>query len=151
MGIKKEIESGKITFADAANKYSEDPANKEQPTGGDLRYFPRKKYTEPFSAAAFALKTGAISDPVETEYGMHLIQVTDKKPGTAVDLKRYKEKILNQFAVDEQNRIVEEMRKTAKVDVQPMPADLFGPPAATSPATATPPATAPSTADQPKS
>src|SRR5262249_8899036 len=34
--IKKEILAGKITFADAANKYSEDPTNKEQPSGGDL-------------------------------------------------------------------------------------------------------------------
>ncbi len=37
--IKAEIDSGKISFADAANKYSEDDANKGSPNGGDLGYF----------------------------------------------------------------------------------------------------------------
>lgn len=134
--IKKEIQSGTITFADAANKYSEDPSNKEQPSGGDLRWFPRKKFTEAFSAAAFGLTKGEISEPVETEYGMHLIQLTDRKEGTPIQFERFKEKILNQYAVDKQNEIVAEMRKKAKVEIKPMPADLFGvrPPAEAAPA-----------------
>ncbi|MDB5351934.1 MAG: parvulin-like peptidyl-prolyl isomerase [Planctomycetota bacterium] len=123
--IKKEVESGTIGFADAANKYSEDPSNKEQPSGGDLRWFPRKVFSEPFSAAAFSLPKGKISDPVETEYGMHLIQVTDRKDGGPVQFERFREKILNQYAVDEQNRIVAEMRKKAKIEIKPMPSDLF--------------------------
>ncbi len=123
--LKKDIVAGKITFADAANKVSEDPANKEQPSGGDLKWFPRKKFTEPFSAAAFSLKKGEISDPVETEYGVHLIQVTDRKEGKMPVLEMVKEKAKNQYALDEQNRLVAEMRKKAKIDVKPMPADFF--------------------------
>ncbi len=139
--IKKDVEAGKITFADAANKYSEDPANVDQPSGGDLRYFPRKRFTEPFAVAAFSTPPGKISDPVETEYGMHIIYVADRKPGRQVEFERYKEAILNQFAVDEQNRIVAEKRKTAKIDIKPMPADLFPKaPAAEEKAPATAPA-----------
>ena len=127
VAIKKEIASGAITFADAANKYSEDPTNKEQPSGGDLRWFPRKRFTEPFAKAAFALPVGGVSDPVETEYGMHLIQVTDRKDGNLPPLAQNRERVLNQFAVDEQNRIVTDMRKAAKIDIKPMPTDLFAP------------------------
>src|SRR5262249_52179225 len=79
LAIKQEIESGKISFADAANKYSEDDGNVETKSGGDLGFFARRgQFIEPFTAAAFALKDkkGAVSDPIETEYGYHLIQVT---------------------------------------------------------------------------
>ncbi len=146
--IKKEIQAGAITFADAANKYSEDPSNKEQPSGGDLRFFPRKKFTEAFSATAFGLAKGEISAPVETEYGMHLIQVTDRKEGQPIQFERFKEKILNQYAVDKQNDIVAEMRKRVKVEIKPMPTDLFGvkPPAEATPKAAAPAAATPKTA-----
>lgn len=127
LAIKKEIQSGKITFANAANKYSEDPSIKEQPSGGDLKWFPRTKFTEAFAAAAFSLKKGEISDPVETEWGYHLIQVTDRKDGKMPSLEEVKEKAKNQYAVTEQNRIVADARKKAKIEIKPMPADLFGP------------------------
>jgi len=128
--IKKEIESGTISFADAANRYSEDPANVEQPSGGDLRWFNRKRFVEPFAVAAFALKKkGDISDPIETEHGMHIIQLTDRKEGSSVQFERFKEQIKTQFGEDEQTRITTEMRKTAKIDLKPMPADLFPKPA----------------------
>jgi parvulin-like peptidyl-prolyl isomerase len=127
LAIKKEIVSGKISFADAANKYSEDPTNKQQPSGGDLRWFPRKRFPESFAVPAFALPKGQISDPVESDWGLHLIQVVDRREGKLPTLEQIKEKVLNQYATDEQNRIVAEMRKKAKIDIRPMPADFFGP------------------------
>ncbi len=124
--IKAEVESGKITFADAANKYSEDEGNKVSPNGGDLGYFTRRgQFNEQFTKAAFALKPSTISAPVETPFGYHLIQVVDRKPGTPVDFKQNQLLIRDEYAVDLQERIVAEMRKTAKIDVKPMPADLF--------------------------
>lgn len=137
VSLKKDIVAGKITFADAANKYSEDPTIKEQPSGGDLKWFARKRFTEPFSAAAFALKKGEISDPVETEYGVHLIQVTDRREGKMPTLEMVKEKAKSFYANDEQTRIIAAMRDKAKIDIKPMPTDLFpGQPPATKPADA---------------
>jgi peptidyl-prolyl cis-trans isomerase C len=154
--IKRDIDANKLTFADAANKFSEDDGNKASPSGGDLGYFTRKGQFEPlFTAAAFGLKKGTISDPVETVFGYHLIQVTDRKEGTPVDFEQNKLLIQGEYAIDLQERIVASMRKTAKIDIKPMPADLF-PKAPTPPpgAPGSPGATGapgtPSTPDAPK-
>src|SRR5262249_4357503 len=70
--IKKEIEGGTITFAAAANKYSQDEANVGG-AGGDLDYFSLSSgLVEQFTDVAFKLKKGTISDPVETPFGFHL-------------------------------------------------------------------------------
>ena len=78
--IREEIESGKISFEDAAAKYSAGPSRQAK---GDLGYFPRYGVmSEEFSKAAFELEKGAISKPVVSAFGVHLITVTDLKPGT---------------------------------------------------------------------
>lgn len=134
--IKKDIESNKMTFAEAANKYSQDPANAEG-AGGDLGYFGRNSgFIEEFADAAFAMKKGSISDPVETVFGYHLIQVTDRKEGTPIDFDQKKPYILSMYAADLQKKLLTEVRKTAKIDIKPMPADLFPPaPVTTTPGT----------------
>jgi peptidyl-prolyl cis-trans isomerase C len=135
--LKKQIEAGTMTFADAANKFSEDDANKTSPNGGDLGYFVRKgQFIEKFAAAAFAMQKGQISDPVETEYGLHLIQVTDRKAGQTFDPIANRALVLNQYRSDLEERVVNSGRKTAKIDVKPMPADFFpkAAPAAVAPA-----------------
>ena len=124
--IRQEIESKKISFADAANKYSEDDGNVAQPSGGDLGFFPRRgQFIEPFAKAAFAMKKGEISEPIETEYGQHLIFVADRKEGATLDFDKIKNDVLNQYAADLQTKIVEAERKNAKIEIKPMPADLF--------------------------
>ena len=138
LGIKQEIESNKIAFADAANKYSEDDSNKASPRGGDIGYFERKGITEPFAATAFAMKPGAISNLVQTDYGLHLIQVTDRKEGTPIKFEENKLQIRNEYAADLHDRIIASERKTAKIKIEPMPADFF--PKTQPPATATTPA-----------
>ena len=65
------------SFADAAKKNSQDPGS--APNGGDLDFFARGAMTKPFEEAAFALKKGEISNLVETEFGFHVIRVTDVK------------------------------------------------------------------------
>ena len=134
--IKKEIEGGTITFAAAANKYSEDPANVGG-AGGDLDYFTLSSgMVEQFTDVAFKLKKGTISDPVETPFGFHLIQVTDRKEGKPVDFEQNKPAILQTYAAELQKTVVTAERKTAKIDVKPMPKDLFpAAPAATIPGT----------------
>jgi peptidyl-prolyl cis-trans isomerase C len=132
LGIKRDIEANTMTFAQAANKYSEDPANSEG-AGGDIGYFTLASgVVEEFADAAFKLKKGEISDPVETVYGEHLIQVTDRKDGGPIDFEANKPAILNAFAAELQKGLLIAERKTAKIDGKPMPPDLFPPaPAAT--------------------
>ncbi len=105
-GIKKEIEGGTITFAAAANKYSEDPANTGG-AGGDLDYFSLNTgLIEEFTDVAFKLKKGIVSDPVETPFGYHLIQVTDRKEGKDPDFEQNKAYIINQYAMELQKEVV---------------------------------------------
>jgi peptidyl-prolyl cis-trans isomerase C len=123
--LRKLIVSGKMTFAAAANKYSQDPANASG-AGGDLDYFTLDSgFVEEFANAAFKLKKGEVSEPIETPFGMHLIQVTDRKEGRLPDFEKAKPYLAQQFSMDLQKKIVTEERKTAKVDVQPLPKDLF--------------------------
>ncbi len=83
------------------------------------------QFNEQFTAAAFALQEGKVSEPVETPFGYHLILVTDRKEGTPVDFEQKKLLIRNEYAADLHERIVAAERKTAKIDIKPMPADLF--------------------------
>ena len=65
-------------FDDLARKESQDPGSAKG--GGDLEYFTREMMTKPFADAAFEAAKGAVVGPVETEFGLHLIQVTDVRP-----------------------------------------------------------------------
>ena len=56
-----------------AREYTEDPSGTE--TGGDLGWFGRNRMVKPFEDAAFGLEKGAVSDPVRTSFGFHLIKV----------------------------------------------------------------------------
>lgn len=73
--IKNEIESGKIDFAHAAGQYSMCPSGGD---GGDLGYFSKGVMVKPFEDAAFDAELNKVTAPVQTQFGWHLILVTDK-------------------------------------------------------------------------
>lgn len=100
--IKKKFEAGE-DFAALATTYSEGPNNIQ---GGDLGYFQRGQMVKPFEDAAFSLKTGEISDIVETQYGYHLIKVTNRQPEVKVPFDYMKERI-NEYL--KQNKIMSEV------------------------------------------
>ena len=75
MNIKKQLDNGG-DFASYAMRYSQCPSGR---LGGDLGYFKRGQMVKEFEDAAFALPVGQVSDPVGTQFGWHLIKVTDRK------------------------------------------------------------------------
>jgi len=76
-GIRERIVSGE-PFEQVARSASDDPSVKIN--GGNLGYFTVFQMIMPFEDAAYDLKKGAISDPVRTPYGYHIIRVADKRP-----------------------------------------------------------------------
>jgi peptidyl-prolyl cis-trans isomerase SurA len=87
--IREEIMAGK-DFAEAAVEYSDDPSAKDRPAipnkqrfrpgnKGDLGYFTVFNMVYPFESAAYNTPVGSVSQPVRTQYGYHLLKVTDIK------------------------------------------------------------------------
>ena len=79
-------------FARLAKENSQDPGSAEK--GGDLGLFGKGMMVKPFEEAAFALKQGEISNLVESEFGYHIIKVTDIKPGAARTLEQVRDEIV---------------------------------------------------------
>ncbi|MGE5479221.1 MAG: peptidylprolyl isomerase [Chloroflexota bacterium] len=74
--IKARIDKGE-DFAALAAQYSADKGSAQQ--GGDVGYFTKGKMVKPFEDAAFATAVGSVTEPVETQYGYHIIKVTGKQ------------------------------------------------------------------------
>jgi parvulin-like peptidyl-prolyl isomerase len=101
-------------FADVAKKHSDCPSRDE---GGDLGFFPRKGVMiEPFAVAAFGLKVGQTSEIVETEFGYHIILVTDQKPGRPIAYEDVADDVKNSYAEDLRGATVTRMRQKAKIE-----------------------------------
>jgi len=82
-------------FAKLAQEYSEDTATAEQ--GGDLGTFPQGQMVAPFDKAVFALEVGALSEPVRTTFGFHIIRLDDKIEASTRSLEEVKEEIANKL------------------------------------------------------
>jgi foldase protein PrsA len=88
--VKEKLNKGE-DFAELAKEYSTDPSNAEN--GGELGYFSKGTMVEEFENIAFSMKVGEISDPVKTDYGYHIIHVTDKKEAKEANFEDHKEEI----------------------------------------------------------
>ena len=111
--IRQEIVTGKLDFAEAAKKHSQCPS---APNGGDIGYFPRKWVVEePFARAAFALKVGEISDVVQTDYGLHLIKVTERSPGQPSDFNKSKEEVRELCVTEMRQQLLVRLRQQGNI------------------------------------
>jgi peptidyl-prolyl cis-trans isomerase C len=115
LGLRQQILAGKIEFADAAKKYSH---SESAASGGDLGFFQRKgDVEEPFAKAAFKLDIGQISDVVQTELGIHLIKMTEKKPGKPTKFEEVKERVRDCCIYEAREAILAQERKAAKIEI----------------------------------
>lgn len=100
-------------FSELAKEYSQDTVSAKN--GGDLGFFKKGEMVKPFEEAAFSMKVGEISDLVESDFGYHIIKVTDKedRQKTFDEVKETIRKTLQDEKCDAQ---VEKLKEEAKVE-----------------------------------
>lgn len=87
----KEKLNGGADFADLAKEYSTDTSNSQ--SGGSLGYFGKGQMVAEFDEKAFSMKVDEISDPIQTQFGYHIIKVEDHKEAKEATLDEVKEDI----------------------------------------------------------
>lgn len=113
--VKAEVDAGK-DFAEAAKQYSDCPSKEK---GGDLGFFKRKgQMVEPFAAAAFELKVGQVSNPVQTQFGYHIIKVTEIKKGKDIDFDTIKPNVKQDILSEKAKVLIAQLRQNAKIDIK---------------------------------
>ena len=114
------VTDGGEDFATVARELSTDESTAAN--GGDLGWFTHEEMVAPFAEAAFALEPGAISEPVETEFGWHVIQVTERdsdRPLTDLQINRL------QQAAEERWLAEQRAELTVTSTLPPTPAPLL--------------------------
>lgn len=115
--IKDKIENGELSFEEAAKQYSSCPS-KEQ--GGELGVFGRGMMVPEFEEAAFALELEKVSEPVQTQFGYHLIKVNAKNEPKASEFEDVKNQIVQRLIQEGQEKKYLDLMKDleAKYDVK---------------------------------
>ncbi|NBY03131.1 MAG: hypothetical protein EBQ87_14305, partial [Planctomycetes bacterium] len=113
--VRNQILMAKIDFANAAKTYSQDASG---PMGGNLGLIPRKyALEEPLASAAFKLAPGQISEVIETEMGIHLIRVNERKDGKQSDFAKIKDDVRDFCSEEFFQDTLARQRKTARIEV----------------------------------
>jgi peptidyl-prolyl cis-trans isomerase C len=110
--IEAELKKG-TDFAELAKTKSKDPGAAD---GGDLGFFTKDQMVPEFSAVAFALEPGKISDPVKSQFGWHVIKVEEKRSRKAPDFEQVKPQIETYVTRKAQAEYVTKLRESAKVE-----------------------------------
>ena len=110
--IEAELKKG-TDFAELAKTKSKDPGAAD---GGDLGFFTKDQMVPEFSAVAFALEPGKISDPVKSQFGWHVIKVEEKRNRKAPDFEQVKPQIETYVTRKAQAEYVTKLRESAKIE-----------------------------------
>ncbi|MBI1920439.1 MAG: peptidylprolyl isomerase [Geobacter sp.] len=115
--ILKRVKGGE-DFAEVAMKESTCPSGKQ---GGDLGSFGKGQMVPPFEKVAFSLKPGEISDVVETQFGYHIIKLTEKREAGYMKIEDVKERLqeylMNQKRSKAFGDFLEKLKKEAKIEI----------------------------------
>lgn len=116
--VYKEAKKAGADFGDLAKKYSEGPT---APRGGDLSYFQRGRMVPEFDKVVFDMKVNDVSKPVRTQFGWHVIQLTDKKEGRQKPFEEVKESIekllINKNSRKAKAEMLKKLKDAAKIEV----------------------------------
>ena len=125
--VKTEDEAKKVLerlkkgekFADIAKAVSIDKGSAIN--GGDLGYFSKGQMVPEFERAAASLKVGEVSIPVKTQYGYHIIKVTDKKKGAIIEFDKIKDMISQKLSSGKQkeafDQYIADLKKNYKIEI----------------------------------
>jgi peptidyl-prolyl cis-trans isomerase C len=105
-------------FAALAKAHSQDGSAAQ---GGDLNYFSRGQMAPPFEQAAFGLQPGQFSDVVTTQYGYHIIKVTDRQAASVVPLEQVSERV-KQFLTEQHKQeradaFIDGLKQKSRIEV----------------------------------
>jgi peptidyl-prolyl cis-trans isomerase C len=117
--VLKLAEANPEGFDKLAKQYSEDTQTAKK--GGDLNFFSYEEMTKPFADAAFKTQPSRIYEKVvKTDYGFHIIKVTDRKEAGIVPFDEVKEEIKTKLTQDKKNKAFQEYinSKLAKATVK---------------------------------
>ncbi|MGG4028107.1 peptidylprolyl isomerase, partial [Bacillus subtilis] len=113
--IKAKLDKGD-DFAKLAKEYSKDPGSKDK--GGNLGYFTKGKMVPEFDKVVFTMDVGKISEPVKTQFGYHIIKVTDKKTNKFDDKKEEIEKELKFKKAKSVDQVIPKLQKEADINIK---------------------------------
>jgi len=108
-------------FATLAKELTEDPAGKQD--GGDLGYFTKEQMVPEFSAVAFKLDKGKVSEPIKTQFGWHVLKVEDKRKRQPPEFDKVKDQLESYVVRKAQVDLVTKLRSEAKIERLDKPAE----------------------------
>ena len=104
-------------FAELAEEHSTDPSAEGR--GGDLGFFTRDRMVAPFAETAFAMEPGSHSEePVETQFGWHVILVEELREGTAPERDAVEGQLQEMIAAEVIEETRNELREMAEIEMQ---------------------------------
>lgn len=109
--VLSKVKAADANFAAMATEYSSCPSAQK---GGDLGLFGKGQMVKPFEDAAFALKVGEVSGVVETDFGYHIIKVTEHKDPNTTTFEAAKPKIIEQLSNQKKGTLAQEYIKSLK-------------------------------------
>lgn len=110
--LAKELQADNSKFAQYAKKYSEDPQSAKQ--GGDLGFFAKDRMVPEFAEAAFKAKPNTVTEPVKSQFGYHIIMVTDRRGAGVVPYEKAKSDIKDYLTQEKQVKALDELTTVAK-------------------------------------
>jgi len=110
--IKAKLDNKEMTFAEAATEYSSCPSKEN---GGDLGTFGKGMMVAEFEEAAMASEVGTVTEPVETQFGFHIIEVYEKNEAQVKDFDEVKdsikESLLQEKQMEKYNALINDLRE----------------------------------------